>query len=106
MSITRLVKMTFLDPGIHTFQQLFEEKKQAIRHFPGCLHLELWQDQLDHHIFFTYSIWQSETHLDDYRQSDFFRDTWQATKQLFAAKPQAWTTSCVSKVEGGSTKDE
>jgi heme-degrading monooxygenase HmoA len=83
--------MTFRHDSIAAFTTLFEERKQTIRNFRGCSHLELWQDCKDPRIFFTYSNWNSESDLDHYRFSEFFKDTWGKTKALFAEKPQAWS---------------
>ncbi|MBL7744362.1 MAG: antibiotic biosynthesis monooxygenase [Chitinophagaceae bacterium] len=91
MPITRIVKMVFRPEEIGKFQQLFAERKDHIRHFPGCRHLELWQDDKQKNVFFTYSIWDSEEYLDHYRFSGFFKETWTLTKALFAGKPEAWT---------------
>lgn len=91
--ITRLVKMQFLPAEVGAFKSFFEERKTLIRNFEGCQHLELWQDAADETIFFTYSIWDSEAHLNNYRSSDFFSDTWLQTKMKFAAKPEAWTVN-------------
>ena len=89
--IFRIVQMTFRDDAVDEFTALFEARKQNIRNFEGCSHLELWQDNANSGIFFTYSIWESQAALDHYRFSDFFKDTWGRTKALFAAKPQAWS---------------
>ena len=89
--IFRIVQMTFRDDAVNEFTELFESRKQDIRNFAGCSHLELWQDNANKSIFFTYSTWESQTALDHYRFSDFFKDTWGRTKALFAAKPQAWS---------------
>jgi quinol monooxygenase YgiN len=91
--IVRIVQMTFRPEEVENFQALFNERKERIRHFEGCTHLELWQDAHDPNIFFTYSNWQSETYLDHYRFSDFFKDTWSKTKALFAEKPNAWSVN-------------
>jgi quinol monooxygenase YgiN len=85
--------MKFRDVEIKAFTSLFEERKNTIRSFEGCNHLELWQDAKDPSIFFTYSHWESEKHLDHYRYSEFFRDTWTKTKALFDGKPQAWSVN-------------
>lgn len=95
--ITRIVQMTFQPERINDFTTLFEERKQTIRGFRGCNHLELWQDSARDNIFFTYSIWDSEADLDHYRFSEFFKDTWGKTKVLFADKPQAWSVTVRSK---------
>lgn len=89
--IVRIVKMTFLENEVVHFLALFNERKSLIRHFDGCRHLELWQDAGKSNIYFTYSIWDSEEHLNHYRFSELFKDTWLKTKALFADKPQAWS---------------
>ena len=89
--------MTFREDRIGEFTALFEERKATIRAFDGCTHLELWQDCKNRAIFFTYSNWVSEQHLDHYRFSDFFKDTWGRTKALFADKPQAWSVAVRSE---------
>lgn len=89
--IIRIVQMSFRWDAVKEFQKLFEERKHLIKEFEGCNHLELWQDAHDKNIFFTYSIWDSEEHLNHYRFSEFFKDTWTRTKALFADKPQAWS---------------
>lgn len=91
--IVRIVQMTFRPEEVENFQALFRERKERIRHFEGCTHLELWQDAHNPNIFFTYSNWESETYLDHYRFSDFFKDTWSKTKALFAEKPNAWSVN-------------
>ena len=88
--------MTFREDSVEEFTRLFEERKEQIRNFPGCQHLELWQDAKDQQIFFTYSKWNSESELDHYRFSDFFKDTWGKTKALFSGKPQAWSVQLKS----------
>jgi len=89
--IIRVVQMSFREREVPQFVALFEERKETIRSFEGCLHLELWQDAHNPNIFFTYSIWEDESSLNHYRFSDFFRDTWGRTKALFKEKPQAWS---------------
>ena len=93
----RIVQMTFRADSINDFTDLFEVRKQTIRSFRGCTHLELWQDSAHANVFFTYSIWDSQADLDHYRFSDFFKDTWGRTKVLFAEKPNAWSVVVRSK---------
>ncbi len=87
--------MTFQNEAINTFLQLFDSKKKLIRDFAGCIHLELWQDLQNPSICFTYSRWETTEALELYRNSSFFEDTWNATKQLFAEKPEAWSVNVV-----------
>lgn len=83
--------MTFDESRVDNFLELFNERKSLIRHFDGCQHLELWQESGKPNIYFTYSKWDSEEHLNHYRYSELFKDTWAKTKALFADKPQAWS---------------
>lgn len=92
--------MIFSDNNTEEFIHIFEERKDTIKSFPGCIHLELWQDTNDKTVFFTYSVWESEKHLDHYRFSPFFKETWSLTKVLFKEKPEAWSFSTISKATG------
>lgn len=83
--------MSFEPKETDNFLALFNERKELIRGFEGCKHLELWQDAHSSNVYLTYSIWESEKHLDHYRFSDLFKDTWARTKALFADKPIAWS---------------
>lgn len=89
--LIRIVKMTFREDEIDTFKDFFEQRKEKIRSFEGCQHLELWQEALHKNIFFTYSIWTNEIALLHYRNSAFFKDTWRQTKLLFAGKAEAYS---------------
>lgn len=91
--LIRVVKMTFRDDAVETFKMFFEERKDKIRGFEGCSRLELWQDPVHTNIFFTYSQWDNERSLNHYRNSAFFKETWQQTRQLFAAKAEAWSVN-------------
>jgi hypothetical protein len=87
----RIVKMTFETNKIAIFTELFNKHKEQIRGFEGCTFLELYQDKNNSAIFFTYSYWETEAHLENYRNSALFAQVWKATKALFADKPQAWS---------------
>lgn len=87
----RIVKMSFDPTKVDTFLANFETKKHHIRAFNGCEFLELYRDKHNTNIFFTYSYWQTEADLENYRHSDLFKGVWADTKVLFNAKPQAWS---------------
>ena len=89
--LTRIVKMSFEADNINEFLSNFEANKTKIRHFKGCCFLELYRDQNNTNIFFTYSYWNSEDDLNNYRNSDLFKGVWAKTKPLFNAKPEAWS---------------
>ena len=99
MSLIRVVRMTFHPEKVAAFLENFEAYKPLIRNFPGCEHLELWQDQDDKNIFVTYSHWQSEEALNQYRDSQLFKSLWTFTKALFSEKPQAWSTKKLQEVQ-------
>ncbi|NNK10627.1 MAG: antibiotic biosynthesis monooxygenase [Flavobacteriaceae bacterium] len=93
--IVRIVKLQFKKENISSFEQIFDATKDKIRSFKGCSLLELYQDASDSSIFFTYSQWETEEHLEAYRNSDFFKEVWGRTKKLFADKPEAWSVQKV-----------
>ena len=90
--LIRIVRMTFQPEKVDDFLNLFDEVKDRIRHFEGCQHLELWKDYNEEHVYLTYSIWDTEEHLDHYRFSELFKDTWARTKMLFSEKPAAFSS--------------
>ena len=89
--IKRIVKMSFKPECVSDFKEVFKTNWTHIKGFEGCEHLELLQDELHPNVFFTYSLWQSEEHLNAYRDSELFGRVWIATKVLFNDKPEAWT---------------
>ncbi len=97
--ITRIVKMSFNNNDCDAFVNLFNTNKHKIIGFKGCTHLKLHQDLHHKNIFFTYSYWQSETDLNNYRQSDVFKNIWTHTKRLFNNKPEAWTVNTLASLK-------
>ena len=94
--LVRIVKMSFYKNSVNNFLDTFEQNKMKIKKFKGCLLLELYRDKKDPNIFFTYSYWNSESDLEQYRQSKLFKTVWSQTKPLFNVKPEAWS---VDKIE-------
>ena len=91
--LVTVVKMTFQTNAVKSFKEFFEARKDKIKSCEGCAYRELWQDDIHANIFFTYSHWNNEAALIHYRNSAFFRDTWAQTKQMFAAKAEAWSVN-------------
>lgn len=89
--LIRIVKMTFDKRNTATFIESFKSVQKSILDFKGCHHVELLRDDNDLNIFFTYSYWDSEEDLNDYRRSDFFLEVWSRTKSWFSEKPEAWS---------------
>ncbi|WNJ20874.1 antibiotic biosynthesis monooxygenase family protein [Pontibacter sp. G13] len=97
--IVRIVRMEFQADKLEAFHQIFDQSKQAIRQFPGCLHLELHRDPQNEQVRYTYSHWEHEDALNAYRKSELFGGVWPATKALFAAKPKAFSLIQMETVE-------
>ncbi|MEM8524567.1 MAG: antibiotic biosynthesis monooxygenase family protein [Bacteroidota bacterium] len=93
--IKRIVKLTFQEEKIPDFLEIFEASKKRICAFEGCEHLELWRAKQPSNVLFTYSYWQSEEALNNYRKSDFFAATWHKTKALFAERAKAWSVEMI-----------
>lgn len=91
MKLTRIVRMTFQEDKVDAFLEIFESSKDKIAGMPGCNSVELFQDYNQGHIFSTYSIWDSEEDLNNYRKSELFGGVWKATKALFSDKPVAFS---------------
>ncbi len=94
----RMVKLTFHPEHVEAFLANFNANKLAIRNFKGVEHLELLNDKSNSNIFFTYSIWQSEQHLENYRNSNLFKGIWAVTKPMFASKAEAWSVDSLEKL--------
>ncbi|MFK5958686.1 MAG: antibiotic biosynthesis monooxygenase family protein [Lutibacter sp.] len=94
----RIVKMSFEDDKIDLFLKNFNSNKEKIRNFEGCTLLKLLRDKNNTTIFFTYSYWQSEAHLETYRNSELFKSVWGKTKILFNNKPEAWSVDTVESL--------
>lgn len=83
--------MSFAEENIPAFLENFELMKGRIRNAPGNRFLELYHDKNNNCIFFTYSYWETEADLENYRKSELFNEVWSFTKKLFNAKAEAWS---------------
>ncbi len=93
--MTRIVKMHFKADYSNEFAVFAKSIKSKIEAVPGCLSLEMMRDKSNPNIFFTYSKWESEAHLNAYRKSELFGQVWPKTKLWFAEKPEAWSVDCL-----------
>lgn len=94
----RIVKLTLKKECVSQFLTNFEQQKSNIRAFEGVKHLELLNDINNHNIYFTYSKWESEQHLENYRNSELFKGIWAKTKPMFAEKAEAWSVESLEKL--------
>lgn len=95
----RIVKMSFHEENIPAFLENFEIMKEKIRNAEGNRYLELYQDKNNPCIFFTYSFWETEDDLENYRRSALFDEVWRFTKKLFNDKPEAWSVDKVVSLQ-------
>src|SRR5699024_133552 len=95
---TRIVKMEFREDSTEEFLENFEIIKKKIRNFTGCTFLELYRDEINRTIFFTYSRWNTEDDLENYRKSDLFKSVWSKTKPLFRERAQAWSVDTLHRL--------
>lgn len=91
--------MEFKTDKIQQFLDNFESVKEKIRTYPGCLHLELYRDKQQQHIFFTYSKWKEESELENYRNSALFKEVWSETKSMFLNKATAWSVDVLYQLD-------
>ena len=89
--LVRIVKMGFDPDKTESFLQNFEKHKTKIRGSQGCTLLELYRDKNNTNQFFTYSYWEDEAALENYRNSSLFKEVWAETKIYFNQKPEAWS---------------
>ncbi len=89
--IIPIVKMVFQEEKISDFLEIFNYSKPNILKSEGCQFVELRVSDSNSNELFTISHWNDEKHLELYRSSDLFKNTWKETKKLFSEKPQAWT---------------
>jgi heme-degrading monooxygenase HmoA len=91
--------MSFHEENISAFLENFELMKIHIRNAPGNRFLELYQDKNNPSILFTYSYWETEADLENYRKSALFDEVWNFTKKLFNDKPEAWSVDKLVTLE-------
>ncbi len=89
--LIRIVKLYFKQEHIEAFKKILESTADRIREFEGCTHMEGYQQNDNPQVFFTYSHWDNEQALNNYRNSEFFKSVWSKTKILFQEKPEAWS---------------
>jgi quinol monooxygenase YgiN len=91
--LIRIVKLTFKPDKVNEFIHFFEDVKDQVVNFPGCIGMKLLCGlETDSNIVFTYSHWQSTEALESYRKSETFSKIWTTIKPWFKERPEAWST--------------
>ena len=91
--LVRIVKMIFREDAIETFQQLFESRKELIRNFEGCNHLELWQDKTIRLYFLLTAFGKMKRHLTCIATLIFLMIPGYKPNNYLPAKPEAWSVN-------------
>ena len=89
--IVRIVKLHFEPTKVSVFIDFFDQIKHIVNGFDGCYGMQLLQDKNNPGIVMTYSHWENENALENYRKSDAFGEIWPTIKPWFIEKPEAWT---------------
>jgi len=89
--LTRIVKMQFKPEKVAEFLSHFDSVKDRVRNQPGCTEMFLYKDNAQSNVYFTISTWELEIDLERYRKSEFFKEVWFFTKELFEVKAEAWS---------------
>lgn len=95
--LIRIVKMSFKTEKVDEFLNIFDQSKNKIASVEGIEELQLIRDKDNKSVFFTISKWRDESYLEQYRNSELFKNTWAKTKVLFNDKPEAWSTFLIFK---------
>ena len=93
--ITRIVKLHFKAEKIDEFLTFFQTIKHHVNQFEGCLGMKLLQDINSPEIVMTYSYWENEQALENYRLSTTFGEIWPKIKPWFDQKAEAWSVNTI-----------
>ena len=96
--IIRIVKLQFKEEELESFLTYFDGICHQIRNFEGCQKLEMLQQTNQPNVIFTYSNWDSEDALENYRVSELFQTFWAVAKAKFSGKPEAWSLNKITEV--------
>jgi quinol monooxygenase YgiN len=89
--ITRIVKLEIALEHCTEFESVFSKYQSSIKGQQGCHNTELKLDISTPGRYFTYSTWDSQEDLDNYRKSELFGIIWPTVKKWFSDKPEAWS---------------
>lgn len=93
--IIRIVKLKFQKDKVADFLNLFDNVVTKVNAYPGCQQMHMVRDLNDETLFFTYSVWENTTALENYKNSPLFQTIWPQIKPWFSEKAEAWSTEKV-----------
>jgi hypothetical protein len=83
--------MQIKDTEIENFVSLVKTIRNKILSSEGCTQVNILEDKQNPSTFFSYSLWNSEQDLENYRNSELFKGVWSEAKALFSEPAQAWS---------------
>ena len=89
--INRIVKIRFTEHFSPKFEQIFIDTKPYILKQKGCVSVTLLKNIHQKNEYFTYSLWENEDDLNNYRNTALFKSVWKELKHNFSIKPEAWS---------------
>lgn len=88
--------MEINDHDVDKFKSMIQSIQDKIKAFDGCYSVNILCDKNQKNRFFSYSTWESEEDLNNYRKSEFFTEIWSDVKKMFIKDAQAWTVEDAS----------
>ena len=90
--ITRIVRLTLKDElSLDEFKKLYTKRNPKSRGVSGCLEVRIMKDIKENNIYYTVSKWSNNQALEDYRSSEYFKQTWPMVKSTLAARTKVFT---------------
>ena len=95
--IIRKVDLEINKESLKDFETIFTERNPYLNKVEGCHRVELVKNPDIEFGYSTISLWDSEETLNNYRNSDYFSQTWKMLKPLFSSKAKATTYDLVTR---------
>jgi quinol monooxygenase YgiN len=89
--IKRVVKLFMHSEHQEAFLAIYKNHIEYMAGLPEVITLELFEVKGEPGKYMTISTWTSEEGLENYRNSQYFKDIWAKIKPWFSDKPEAWT---------------
>lgn len=87
--LVRIVQLYLIPEQTENFLKLYASHQSRISEMKGCLSLELLVVSEHQGHVATLSRWQEAQDLENYRNSEFFKNLWSQVKPLFAQSAKA-----------------
>lgn len=95
--ILRVVKMNVDEEKRDAFELFMKNLREEKLKLAGCLHFDYFHEKNNKNIFYSYTIWESEKYLKQYKKTDLFIEVVSTLKKLCTEEPKAWTIENVFK---------